>query len=97
MIKIYKNVNRNKLHTELQNAEIETEYVLAIDNTDIGCKIKFKENTNMELVQQIIDAHEPSPIPPQPTKEEVLEQKLQSQEVAIAELTLLLSMMMGGM
>lgn len=31
-----------------------------------------------------------------PTKEELLEQKIQAQERAIAELTALLSMMMGG-
>lgn len=84
----YDTVNRNKIHTELQNAGVETEYVGGINTTDIGCEIIFKAGTDMTLVQQIIDAHDPTPLPPKPTADERIKE--------LEEMVLFL-MMNGGM
>lgn len=46
------------------------------DNEDGTGDFTFPEGTDMKLVQQIIDAHDPTPLPPQPTKEELMEQRI---------------------
>jgi len=94
MIK-YENVNRNKFHTELQNAGIKTEYVGAINDTQVGCEIIFTEGTDMNLVQQIIDKHDPTPLPPKPTEIEIQQEIISTlgQELALLKL----QFMMGGM
>lgn len=59
----YTDVHRNKLHQELVNAGIKVISVLAIDDNEIGAEIEFAKGTDMTLVQRIIDAHDPTPIP----------------------------------
>lgn len=77
-MKIY-NVNPNKLHGELNKAEIfpllvqndtkDNEYIA--ENT----WITFEDGADMELVQQIIDAHDPTPGPPPKTDIEILKEE----------------------
>lgn len=85
MIKVYESVNRNKLHQELHDSGIETEYVKAINNTDMGCEIKFTDDTDMTAVQAVIDAHNPEPLPPQPTEVEILQQELAGTNAMLLE------------
>lgn len=71
-----KNVNPNKLVDELVNAGIkiicatndkqENEHIA--ENT----WIEFEDGTDMELVQSIIDNHNPEPTPAQPTLDDYL-------------------------
>lgn len=82
------NVLRNKLHDELIEKGIVLKSIEAIvGDSQIGADIDFAEGTDMGLVQQIIDAHDPTPLPPQPTTEERLK---------MAEETILF-LLMGGM
>lgn len=89
----YENVNRNKLHTELQNAGIKTDYVGAIDGTQIGCEIEFQDGTDMTSVQQIVDSHDPTPLP-QPLSE--IDQLRIEQAQSNAELFEMMLMLTGG-
>lgn len=101
---IIQNVNRNKFHTELQSQGIETVTVLAIDESPIGAEIIFPEGTDMALVQQVIDSHDLTPLPKEPTENEMIilaiadldaqreNDKLENQ-LAIAELA---ETMLGG-
>jgi len=68
---IIKNCNVNKLHDEFRNAGIKPYPVYVLENGDGD--FTFEEGTDMELVQQVIDAHNPEPLPPQPTEKERLE------------------------
>jgi hypothetical protein len=71
---IVNNVIPNKLHQELINSGVECSVFHNLEDGRyyIGdCEIMFAENTDMNLVQQIIDAHDPTPLPPQPTTEEL--------------------------
>lgn len=74
----YINVNTNKLHGELishgihpilveNDLDIESSQTIA-DNT----YITFAVDTDMQLVQSIIDAHDPTPNPPAPTADDFL-------------------------
>lgn len=84
----YRNVNSNKLHDELMRAGItpilvqhdrpEGEYIAP--NTWID----FPDGTDMSVVQAIIDAHDPTPIPPTPTAEE----RLEALELAMLDMVL---------
>lgn len=56
--------------------------------------ITFTHGTNMDLVQSVIDAHDPTPVPRAPTKEEILEQELARTNEMILELT---ELILGGM
>ena len=79
---LVENVNPNKLHDELLNANIDV-LTLSHDITPEmreqgqyiaeNTWITFAEGTDMDLVQQIIDAHDPTPLPQPPTAEERLE------------------------
>jgi hypothetical protein len=62
--------NANKLHSEFVNAGIKPFPVF--DNEDGSGDFTFPEGTDMTLVQQVIDAHDPTPLPPQPTETEQL-------------------------
>ena len=68
---IIKDVNVNKLHDEFIRAGIQPWPVFEDDNGDGN--FTFPEDTDMELVQQIISAHDPSPTPPPPSNRERLE------------------------
>lgn len=91
---ILENVNRNKLHQELADAGVLCN-VFALNNTQIGAEISFGDGTDMDLVQQIIDAHDPTPIPSKPSELDILKTKLNSamqqldfQEELIVELAM---------
>lgn len=65
----YIDVNTNKLHDELIKAGISLLLVQSRDNTTW---ITFEENIDMTKVQAIIDAHDPTPLPPKPTEVDYL-------------------------
>ena len=59
---IIQNVNVNKLHDEFINVGIKPYPVFELENGDGD--FTFLEDTDMELVQQIIDVHDRTPLPP---------------------------------
>jgi hypothetical protein len=61
------NVNTNKLHDELIASGITPLLVESLGGTTW---ISFDEDLDMALVQTIIDAHDPTPLPQPPTPEE---------------------------
>ena len=67
------NINTNKLHDELIASGLAPELVESLEDTTW---ITFSEGTDMTAVQAIIDAHDSTPLPPQPTKEELLQQEI---------------------
>lgn len=69
MKKEYINVNANKLHNEFINAGIVPTLVQSQNDKTW---ITFTDDTDMQMVQQIIDAHDPTPLPQQQTEQEVL-------------------------
>jgi len=82
---IIKNVNVNKLHDELIKAGIKPFPVFELENGDGD--FTFPEGTDMELVQEVIDAHDPTPLPQPPSEKERLEALEQA----------MLEMILGGM
>ncbi|WP_342471650.1 hypothetical protein MHH70_12595 [Metasolibacillus sp. FSL H7-0170] len=88
---IIKNVNVAKLHTEFNAQGIYPNPVFALENGD--GEFTFAEGTDMTIVQSIIDAHDPTPIPPAQTTEERMEQLeqenklLKAQNAALVEQT----------
>lgn len=70
----YINMNTQKLHDELISVGV---IPLLVESLEEKTWITFTDDTNMELVQQIIDAHDTTPLPPQPTDSEVLEDLIQ--------------------
>jgi len=94
---IVKNVNPTKLLDELlaQNiVVISLTHDRQAGNVAENTWITFAEGTDMELVQQIIDAHDPTPLQPQPTQEEILKQELAKTNAMVLELT---EFILGGM
>jgi len=79
---IISNVNVNKLHAEFINVGIEPFPVFQLENGDGD--FTFPENADMVLVQQIIDAHDPAPLPPKPSEKE----RLEALEQALLEMVL---------
>lgn len=67
---IIKNCNVPKLHTELNSVGLYPFPVETLENGDGD--FTFLDGTDMTLVQQIIAEHDPTPIPEQPTKEEMM-------------------------
>lgn len=75
---IIKNVNPTKLFAEFSDAKLDItfnklflKYVNGVATSDLGdLEVVFSANTDMDLVQQIIDAHDPTPIPPAPTQDD---------------------------
>ena len=59
------NVNTNKLHDELIKAELVP---LLVESKEDKTWITFADGTDMTAVQTIIDGHDPTPLPPQPTE-----------------------------
>lgn len=84
---------RNKLHQELVNAGVDVISVIAINESEIGAKITFAPDVDMQLIQSIVDAHDPTPIPPQLSEVEKLRLE---QAQANTELIQLIMMMGGG-
>ena len=72
----YINVNVNKLHDELINADITP---LLVESKENITWITFADDVDMTAVQAVIDAHNPEPLPPPVTDKEriaTLEQAL---------------------
>ena len=67
---IIKNVNVSKLHDEFIESGIKPYPVFILENGDGD--FTFSENTDIELVQQIIAAHDPAPLSLKPTQTEEL-------------------------
>lgn len=82
MIKEYTNVNTLKLHDELINAGIVPLFVGSKDNKTW---ITFADDVDITAVQAIIDAHNPEPLPPQPTEIEQLQQELAGTNAMLLE------------
>ena len=86
-----KNVNPNKLHDELISANLIPS--LLQSDKSVGehiapnTWITFPQDTDMVLAQQIIDAHDPTPLPQPPSEKERLEALEQA----------MLEMILGGM
>ena len=72
---IVNNVVPNKLHQELADAGIECNVFHNLEDGRyiVGeCEIKFAESADMVLAQQIIDAHDSTPLPrPKTDKERI--------------------------
>ncbi|SKB36258.1 hypothetical protein SAMN02745120_1036 [Acetoanaerobium noterae] len=89
------NVLRNKLHDELIEKGIVLKSIEAIvGDSQIGADIDFAAGIDMDLVQQIIDTHDPTPLPPQPTEFDKI--RIESAQ-ANAELFEMMLSMVGGM
>jgi len=70
---IIKNVSVSKLHDEFNKSGINPYPVFQLKNGDGD--FTFTEGVNMELVQQIIDAHDPTPLPKALTEMELLQEE----------------------
>ena len=79
---IIKNCNVNKLHDEFIENGINPYPVLKLENGD--GEFVFTEGTDVELVQQIIDRHNPTPLPKKPTEQE----RIEALENALLEIVL---------
>lgn len=66
---IIKNCNITKLHDEFIKVGIKPFPVFTLENGDGD--FTFPDGTDAELVQQIIDSHDPTPLPQEPTIEEL--------------------------
>ena len=78
---IIKNCNVSKLHKEFIAVVIKPYPVFELENGDGD--FTFLEGTDMDLVQQIVDAHDPTPLPPHSSKEDLLEQRINDLELYI--------------
>lgn len=87
MKKEYIDVNANKLHDELIANGIKPILVESIDNKTW---ITFKKDTDMNTVQQIIEAHDPTPLP-EPLSE------IEKLKISQAEQFETILMIIGGM
>jgi len=77
----YVNVNTNKLHDELIAADINP---VLVESLDEKTWITYADGTDMTAVQTVIDAHDPTPLPPEPTAQE----RLEALEAAMLEVVL---------
>lgn len=87
---LYQNVNHQKLSAELAAANIEM--ILIENDTKNNTWITYSENANMETVQQIVTAHDPTPLP-LPISQQDLVNQLGSQ---VAQLKIQIMLMQGG-
>lgn len=65
----YININTTKLHDELIVAGITP---LLVESKDGDTWITFAEGTDLILVAQVVAAHDPTPVPTQPTQDDYL-------------------------
>ena len=70
MIKIIENVNANKLHDELIASGVTP--IMVLIRPDESVELMLSDDIDMTAVQAIIDAHNPAPLPPQPTSDDYL-------------------------
>ena len=87
----YQNVNCQKLSAELAAANIEM--ILIENDTKNNTWITFAENVNLETVQKIVTAHDPTPLPLPISSQDLIDQ-LGSQ---IAQLKIQIMSMQGGL
>lgn len=69
MKKEYINVNTNKLHDELIEVGIVP---LLVESLNDKTWITFDDEADIVAIQVVIDAHNPEPLPPQPTSDDYL-------------------------
>lgn len=69
---IFEHVNRLKLSQELHDAGVVCHVFAIDDSSEYGANIIFADGTDMDLVQSIVDAHDPTPIAPQPSQDDFL-------------------------
>lgn len=90
MKKTYNNMNVNKLYDELVDVGIKP--ITVWSDLKLGqhiaenIEIVFEEDTNMTLVQQIINAHDTTPLPQPKIETEMLKERLEATELALIEL-----------
>lgn len=89
MIKEYINVNHSKLHDELINAGIVP---LLVESLDDKTWITFVDDTDMTAVQAVINAHDPTPLPQEPT----LEDRVTTTETKVVTIEQTLDTVFGG-
>ena len=94
----YNNLNPDNLYDELVNAGIMPIWVESDTKKDEfiaqNIWVTFADDVDMTAVQAVIDVHNPEPVPPLPTKEEIIEQELANTNSLILEVT---EMILGGM
>lgn len=88
--KVFKNTTATKLHQELINSEVS---VLLIEQIDNGTQVTTANDADMLLVQQVADAHDPTPLP-HPLSD--IEKLRLEQAQANAEMFEMLITMTGG-
>lgn len=85
----YLNVNTNKLHDELIAVGIVPLLVECRNNVTW---ITFTDNTDMTAVQAVLDAHNPEPLPPEPT----LEERIVTTETKVVTIEETINVLFGG-
>jgi hypothetical protein len=90
---IIANCNVNKLHDEFNKAGINPFPVFQLENGNGD--FVFPDGTDMTAVQAIIDAHNPEPLPPQPTEIEKL--RLEQAKANSEMIDLMMALIYGGM
>lgn len=76
----YSNVNPTKLHNELIARGI---FPISVESAGNDTFIRFSEGTDMQLVQSVIDAHDPTPLPAPKSKEEIIKEEIATMQGAI--------------
>lgn len=85
---IFNDINPNKLLDDFNLAGIKTKNGILSNLVLPGyiaenSECEFVEGTDIELVQRIIDAHNPTPLPSQPTETEILKSEIDFQKMAM--------------
>jgi len=76
MIIEVKNVNPNKLHSELITANLAPLLVqndlVQGGNIAVNTWLTYPDDADTQAIQVVINAHDPTPLPPQPTQDDYL-------------------------
>jgi len=76
MIIEVKNVNPDKLHNELIKANLAPLRVnndlIKGETTAINTWLTYPDDADTQAIQVVINAHDPTPLPPQPTQDDYL-------------------------
>lgn len=89
---ILKHVHRNKIHQEFVDAGLRVLVVSAINDSEIGADITFASGSDMDLIQAIIEAHDPMPLPAPLTQQDLVNNLGQQ----VAQLKLQIMLMQGS-
>ena len=93
-IEIIKEFNAPKLYDELLQKNLITPVQDNGTSRLQGNFLFVEDDSDIVAIQSIIDAHDPTPSPPQPTQEELLKQELAKTNAMVLELT---EFIIGGM